>query len=202
MNIAFDDKQSLIMNSNNISVKEVFQRYIGGEINNKGFSKCPFHNERTASFTLYEKNKSFYCFGCGAGGNVINLVAKALNISYYEAMKRLDEDYSLGLFQKVIKTDARRSKEAIERARKQLKQEQLQLKQKDNYFKLLDCFKKLQKLPLTKAVSHDLAFLERLLDKWLSFENKPFDKVPEDFNADALIQALESKYKREEVENE
>ena len=190
------------MNSNNISVKEVFQRYIGGEINNKGFSRCPFHNERTASFMLYEKNKSFYCFGCGAGGNVINLVAKALNINYYEAMKRLDEDYSLGLFQKVIKTDARRSKEAIERARKQLKQEQLQLKQKDNYFKLLDCFKKLQKLPLTKAVSHDLAFLERLLDKWLSFENKPFDKVPEEFNADALIQALESKYKREEVENE
>ena len=200
MNIVFDDKQKLIMESDRISIKEVFHRYIGGDINKRGFCKCPFHNEKTASFMLYEKNKSFYCFGCGAGGNVINLVAKVFNITYYEAMKRLDEDYSLGLFQKVIKTETRRSKETVERARKQLKQEQLQLKQKDNYFKLLDYFKELQKMPLTKAVSYDLAFLERLLDKWLRFENKPFDRVPEDFDADALIYALKSKH-REEVGN-
>jgi DNA primase len=37
--------------------------------------RCPFHNERTASFTIYLGNNSFYCFGCGAGGSVIEFIA-------------------------------------------------------------------------------------------------------------------------------
>ena len=194
-----DEKVEEVLRANNIV--DVVGTYV--HLQKKGanyFGLCPFHNEKSPSFSVSEPKQMFYCFGCGAGGNVINLVAKVFNITYYEAMKRLDEDYSLGLFQKVIKTETRRSKEAVERARKQLKQEQLQLKQKDNYFKLLDYFKELQKMPLTKAVSYDLAFLERLLDKWLRFENKPFDRVPEDFDADALIYALKSKH-REEVRN-
>ena len=202
MNIAYADKQRQIIESVKIDIKEVFNRYIGGEIQRNGFCKCPFHSEKTASFMLFQKNKSFYCFGCGVGGNVINLVARALNIGYLEAMKRLDEDYALGLFNKTIKTDLKRSKEAVEIARKQLEKQRLQIKREENYFKLIDYFKELREMPVNQAVSHDIEHIERLLDKWLLYENEPFDGIPADFNADALIYALKSKFRRKESEDE
>lgn len=202
MNIAYADKQRQIIESVKIDIKEVFNRYIGGEIQRNGFCKCPFHSEKTASFMLFQKNKSFYCFGCGVGGNVINLVARALNIGYLEAMKRLDEDYALGLFNKTIKTDLKRSKEAVEIARKQLKKQRLQIKREENYFKLIDYFKELREMPVNQAVSHDIEHIERLLDKFLLYDNELFDRIPADFNADALIYALKSKFRRKESEDE
>lgn len=52
---------------------------------------CPFHNEKTPSFVVYPESQSFYCFGCGAGGDVVNFVRKIENISYMEAIKMLAE---------------------------------------------------------------------------------------------------------------
>ena len=48
---------------------------------------CPFHNEKTPSFTVYPENNSFYCFGCGAGGDVISFVRRMENLDYIEAVK-------------------------------------------------------------------------------------------------------------------
>ncbi len=50
---------------------------------------CPFHNERTPSFTVYPETQSFYCFGCGAGGDVITFIKQRENIEYIEAVKLL-----------------------------------------------------------------------------------------------------------------
>lgn len=50
---------------------------------------CPFHNEKTPSFTVYPDSQSFYCFGCGAGGEVISFIRRAENLDYYEAVKYL-----------------------------------------------------------------------------------------------------------------
>ena len=50
---------------------------------------CPFHNEKTPSFTVYEDSNSYYCFGCGAGGDVIGFVRQIENLSYLEALKLL-----------------------------------------------------------------------------------------------------------------
>ena len=50
---------------------------------------CPFHNEKTPSFYVYPETQSYYCFGCGAGGDVINFVRKISNLSYVEAVKQL-----------------------------------------------------------------------------------------------------------------
>lgn len=50
---------------------------------------CPFHNEKTPSFTVYPETQSFYCFGCGAGGDVITFVRKIENLDYTEAVKSL-----------------------------------------------------------------------------------------------------------------
>lgn len=50
---------------------------------------CPFHSEKSPSCTLYLENNSFYCFGCGAGGDVITFVMKIENLGYVEAIKFL-----------------------------------------------------------------------------------------------------------------
>lgn len=50
---------------------------------------CPFHSEKTPSCTVYPENQSFYCYGCGAGGDVITFAMKIENLSYIEAVKFL-----------------------------------------------------------------------------------------------------------------
>lgn len=50
---------------------------------------CPFHNEKTPSFTVYTDTSSFYCFGCGAGGDVFGFIRKIENLDYVEAVKKL-----------------------------------------------------------------------------------------------------------------
>ena len=50
---------------------------------------CPFHNEKTPSFTVFPETSSFYCFGCHEGGDVITFVEKYENLEYMEAVKLL-----------------------------------------------------------------------------------------------------------------
>lgn len=50
---------------------------------------CPFHGEKTPSFNLYPETSSFYCFGCGAGGDVITFIKKIENLDYLDAVKFL-----------------------------------------------------------------------------------------------------------------
>lgn len=50
---------------------------------------CPFHSEKTGSFTVYPESQSFYCFGCGAGGDVIGFIRRIENLEYVEAIKLL-----------------------------------------------------------------------------------------------------------------
>lgn len=51
--------------------------------------RCPFHNEKTPSFYIYPDTQSFYCFGCGAGGEVITFIRKIENLDYIDAVKLL-----------------------------------------------------------------------------------------------------------------
>ncbi len=50
---------------------------------------CPFHGEKTPSFNLYPETESFYCFGCGAGGDVITFIKRIENLDYIDAVKFL-----------------------------------------------------------------------------------------------------------------
>ena len=58
---------------------------------------CPFHGEKTPSFNLYPETNSFYCFGCGAGGDVITFIRKIENLSYIDAVKFLADRAGLGM---------------------------------------------------------------------------------------------------------
>lgn len=52
---------------------------------------CPFHNEKTPSFTVYPDTQSFYCFGCGAGGDSVTFIKKIENLDYIDALKMLSQ---------------------------------------------------------------------------------------------------------------
>lgn len=56
---------------------------------------CPFHNEKTPSFTVYPENGSYYCFGCGQGGDIITFTMRAENLDYVDAVKRLADKAGL-----------------------------------------------------------------------------------------------------------
>jgi DNA primase len=65
-----------------LTLKKAGRNYLG---------LCPFHQEKTPSFTVNREKQIFYCFGCGEGGNVITLLMKIANKSFPEAVKQLAE---------------------------------------------------------------------------------------------------------------
>ena len=65
----------------------------GLEVSRNGMARCPFHDDRHPSMKL--NRDYFYCFGCGASGDVINLTARLLGLSNSEAAKRLAADFEL-----------------------------------------------------------------------------------------------------------
>ncbi|MDY6307076.1 MAG: CHC2 zinc finger domain-containing protein, partial [Oribacterium sp.] len=77
-----------------VSVKEAAD-YYGLEVSRGSMICfcCPFHNDRTPSMKLNEDY--FYCFGCGAHGDVIDLVARLFNLSSYDAAKKLAYDFGI-----------------------------------------------------------------------------------------------------------
>ena len=68
---------------------------------------CPFHSEKSPSFYVYPQNQSFYCFGCGAGGDVITFIRRIENLEYMEAVKLLADRCGLELPMHSDQSDAR-----------------------------------------------------------------------------------------------
>ena len=71
---------------------------------------CPFHNEKTPSFTVYPDTQSFYCFGCGAAGDAITFVRKINNLGYVEAVKQLAARAGMPMPEEDDKESRRRSR--------------------------------------------------------------------------------------------
>ena len=58
---------------------------------------CPFHGEKTASFTVYPDTQSYYCFGCGNGGDVITFIKNIENLDYIDAVRFLADRVGLDM---------------------------------------------------------------------------------------------------------
>jgi len=58
---------------------------------------CPFHNEKTPSFTVHVVHQFYKCFSCGAGGDVVKFVMEKEGLSFWEALKQLAERYGIPL---------------------------------------------------------------------------------------------------------
>ena len=76
-----------------LSMKDIIDKY-GFKIKNKMIC-CPFHNDKTASMKIYDK--TFYCFGCNKTGDLIQFVEYLFNLSFIDAMKKINIDFNLGL---------------------------------------------------------------------------------------------------------
>lgn len=106
-----------------IPVPTAFEYYTLSRPDEKGFVCCPFHAEKTASMILHDTY--YHCFGCGAGGDVITLAKNYFGLSFHEAVKKLNEDFGVGLFgtegqgiSEKIKAASRVKRIEKERARK------------------------------------------------------------------------------------
>ena len=82
------------------------------------FGLCPFHNEKTGSFSVSPNKQMYYCFGCGAGGNVFTFLMEYENYTFVEALKYLADRAGVEL------PEEEYSREAKERAEEQMRQKQ------------------------------------------------------------------------------
>ena len=75
------------------------------------FGLCPFHNEKSPSFSVSPDKQMYYCFGCGAGGNVFTFIQEYENYSFPEAMKFLAERAGITLPEKEYSQEERRAQD-------------------------------------------------------------------------------------------
>ncbi len=79
-------------------IETVISSYVNIKRNGKiSRGLCPFHGEKTPSFTVYPDTQSFYCFGCGEGGDVISFIRSAENLDYIDAIKFLADKVGMDL---------------------------------------------------------------------------------------------------------
>ena len=124
-----------------LTMREVLERY-GYSVNRKGFICCPFHNEKTPSMRIYEKD--FHCFGCQEHGDIITFVQKLFGLTFQETLKRIDADFSLNIYGNHSFEELRRShyeQQAIEAKRRREKAEAQKIE--DDYWKAFDEWKRL-----------------------------------------------------------
>lgn len=106
-----------------LTLREVMEHY-GIEFNSRGFARCPFHAEKTASLSI--KNEHYKCFGCGVYGGTIDFVMEYFSLTFKQAIAKLGSDFALPLdFHKptyrerlrMAEERRKRSAEKAERAR-------------------------------------------------------------------------------------
>lgn len=95
----------------NNDIVDVVSEYV--RLDKKGkdyFGLCPFHKEKTPSFSVVPSKQIFYCFGCGKGGNVIQFIMNAENLDYIEALKYLADRVKIQLPEGENKEDIEKAK--------------------------------------------------------------------------------------------
>ena len=91
------------------NIENVVSTYITLKRAGSNFNgSCPFHSEKTPSFTVFPSTQSFYCFGCGAGGDAITFVMRMENLDYVSAIRLLAERSGIKLPEDSIRNDGRK----------------------------------------------------------------------------------------------
>ena len=79
-------------------IRDVISQYVNlKKAGNSYVGLCPFHNEKTASFSVSPQKGIFHCFGCGEGGNVIHFLMKIENMPFVEAVEKLAQRAGISL---------------------------------------------------------------------------------------------------------
>ena len=135
------------------------------------FGLCPFHNEKTPSFSVSPGKQMYYCFGCGATGDAVDLTAKLFGIGLREAAVKLAEDFGLNY-------DSRQKPSVRPRIREPTPEQKYQKEENHCYKVLTDYFHLLREWekkyapkqpdeewnPLFAEALHRKNYIEYLLD--------------------------------------
>ena len=93
----------------NTDIEQVIGRYVQLRRRGKNLTGlCPFHSEKTPSFTVYPDTQSFYCFGCGAGGDAITFLRKIENLDYMDAVRELAQQAGMTVPEDALEDTGRR----------------------------------------------------------------------------------------------
>ncbi len=105
-----------------LTMRQVAEFY-GFQVRRSGFIPCPFHRgDHQASLKIYDGERGFHCFGCGAHGSVIDFAMKLFGLSFRQALIRLSSDFRLGITgSRIAKPDASR---ILEERRERQEQEE------------------------------------------------------------------------------
>lgn len=155
-----------------VDILTAAERY-GLEVNRKGYASCPFHEEDTPSLKLYPETNTFYCFGCGMGGDVISFVRHLFHLDYAQAVVRICSDFGL-----TLDCGGTNRRKAAEIGRIQAARKAVQREARGEYMQQIGLFAALWKVRSTcapKSPEEGLhpAFIEALheldyIDYWLA----------------------------------
>ena len=174
--------------------------FYGIEVKRNGMACCPFHDDKNPSMKLNERY--FYCFGCGATGDVIDFVARLFGLNSYEAAQKLSQDFG-------IDPDKPPAAIALPKPERPLlkayRQEEVRcLRVLCDYLHLLESWK-VQYAPKTPEDVLDdrfveacqmLDYVEYLADLLIAAELEQLVKIVEMLNKDGLIAGLEERLDR------
>ena len=165
-----------------VSCEDAFEFY-GFRTNVNGYVNCPFHNEKTGSMRVWKDH--YYCFGCGARGDVIEFVSKLFNTSFYGAMRTINTDFSLSL--DLDRPPSRREQDAFAKKLREIKKKKKELEAKhwenvDKYNLLMQASAKCKEIikQFTPSLSREESvpdiFWECLKYRdWINFQIDNFD---------------------------
>ena len=174
--------------------------YYGLQVNHSGMCRCPFHDDRHPSMKLNEKY--FYCFGCGATGDVIDLVARLFGLSNYEAAKKLAYDFGIDPSKPPAAVALPKPKRPLLKAYRQ--QEVRCLRVLCDYLHLLESWK-VQHAPKTPADDLDdrfveacqmLDYVEYLADLLVAAELEDRVKMVDRLTTNGLIARIEERLEK------
>ena len=182
-----------------VTIRQAAEHY-GLHANRNGMACCPFHKDRHPSMKLNERY--FYCFGCGATGEVIDFVARLFGLSSYEAAKKLAHDFGIDPDKPPATIALPKPERPLLRAYHQ--EEVRCLRVLCDYLHLLEHWK-VQYAPETPEDALDdrfveacqmLDYVEYLADLLIAGELEQRVKIVEMLNKDGLIAGLEERLKR------
>lgn len=182
-----------------ISVSDAAEHY-GLQVSRNGMACCPFHDDRHPSMKLNEQY--FYCFSCGATGDVIDLVARLFDLSSYESAKKLAHDFGIDPDKPPAAIALPKPKRPLLKAYRQ--EEVRCLRVLCDYLHLLECWK-VRHAPKAQEGTLDdrfveacqmLDYVEYLVDLLIAAEVEQRVKIVEMLNKDDLIANLEGRLKR------
>ena len=109
-----------------VTARQVAERY-GLKVSRNGMTRCPFHKDKHPSMKI---DQNYYCFACGAKGDAVNYVAVLFGLSQFEAAKKINDDFSLGI--SIENTGIRRKQNSGVREKEKIptKEERIQFVQK------------------------------------------------------------------------